>query len=85
MWDNAELEYGAIVMLLAAQVHLETLRKLQNKAITIAFRKPIYTRFIYLHEMAGIEPIRNWLQTLSNKFTHSLEENSEIFKLQTIF
>ena len=32
--------------------------------------------------MAGIEPIREKLQTLSNKFIHSLEENSELFKLQ---
>ena len=32
--------------------------------------------------MAGIEPIRKRLQTLSNKFIHSLEEISELFKLQ---
>ena len=32
--------------------------------------------------MAGIEPIRERLQTLSNEFIHSLEENSELFKLQ---
>ena len=32
--------------------------------------------------MEGIEPFRGRLQTLSNKFSHSLEENSELFKLQ---
>ena len=32
--------------------------------------------------MAGIEPIRERLQTLSNKFIHWLEKNSELFKLQ---
>ena len=32
--------------------------------------------------MEGIEPIRERLQTLSNKFIHSLEESSELFKLQ---
>ena len=38
------LEYVAIVMLSAAQVHLEKLQKVQNKAFRIAFRKPIHTR-----------------------------------------
>ena len=76
------LEYGAIVMISAAQVHLEKLQKVQNKALRIAFKKPIHTRITDLHEMAGIEPIRERLQTLSNKFVHSLEENSELFKLQ---
>ena len=32
--------------------------------------------------MAGIVYIRKRFQTLSNKFIHSLEENSELFKLQ---
>ena len=47
------LEYGAIVMLSAAQVHLEKLQKVHNKTIRIAFRKPIHTRITDLHEMAG--------------------------------
>ena len=64
------------------QVHLEKLQKVQDKALRIAFRKPIHTRITDLHEMAGIEPICERLQTLSNKFIHSLEENSELFKLQ---
>ena len=76
------LEYGAIVILSAAQVHLEKLQKLQNKARRIAFRKPVHTQITDLHEMAGIEPICERLQTLSNKFIHSLEENSELCKLQ---
>ena len=61
---------------------LEKLQKVQNKALRIAFRKPINTRIRDLHEMAVIEPIHERLQTLSNKFVHSLEENSELFKLQ---
>ena len=69
-------------MLSAAQVHLKKLQKVQNKALRIAFRKPIHTRITDLHEMEGIEPIRERLQTLSNKFIHSLEESSELFKLQ---
>ena len=76
------LEYGAIVMLSAAQVHLEKQTKIQDKAIRIAFGKPIHTRITDLHEMAGIEPMRERLQTLSNKFIHSLEENLELLKLQ---
>ena len=32
--------------------------------------------------MVDIEPIRERLQIISNKFIHSLEENSELFKLQ---
>ena len=78
------LEHGAIVMLSAAQVHLEKLQKVQNKALRIAFRKPIHTRITDLHEMASIEPIRERLQTLSNKFIHFLfklqKELNEIFK-----
>ena len=76
------LEYGAIVMLSAAQVLLEKLQKVHNKAKRIAFGIPIHTRIPELPEMAGIEPIRERLQTLYNKFIHSLKENSELFKLQ---
>ena len=78
------LEHGAIVMLSAAQVHIEKQQKVQNKALRIAFRKPIHTRITDLHEMASIEPIRERLQTLSNKFIHFLfklqKELNEIFK-----
>ena len=58
------LEYGAIVILSAAQVHLEKLQKVQNKALRIAFRKPIHTQITDLHETAGIEPIREWLDII---------------------
>ena len=68
-----------IVMLSAAQVHLEKLQKVQNKALRIV---SIHTRITDLHEMAGNEPNRERLQTLSNKFIHSLEEKSELFKLE---
>ena len=54
------LEYCAIAMLSAAQVHLDELQNVHNNALRIAFRKPLnlHTRITDLHEMAGIQPIR---------------------------
>ena len=35
-----------------------------------------------IHQLAEIEPLKNRFQSLANKFIHSLEEHSELFKLQ---
>ena len=76
------LEYGAIALLSAPKTILEKIQLVQNKAIKIAYRLPWCTSTRKIHELAEIEPIKNRFQSLANKFIHSLEEHSELFKLQ---
>ena len=61
---------------------LEKIQLVQNKAIKIAYRLPWCTSTRKIHQLAEIEPIKNRFQSLANKFIHSLEEHSELFKLQ---
>ena len=76
------LEYGAIALLSAPKTTLEKIQLVQNKAIKIAYRLPWCTSTRTIHQLAGIEPIKNCFQSLANKFIHSLEKHSELFKLQ---
>ena len=76
------LEYGAIVLLSASPYQLKQLQIVQNRAIKIAYRLPWRTGTDEIHEIAGIEPLKERYQNLANKFIHSLETNSELFKLQ---
>ena len=76
------LEYGAIALLSAPNTTLEKIQLVQNKAIKIAYRLPWCTSTRKIHQLAEIEPIKNRFQSLANKFIHSLEEHSELFKLQ---
>ena len=75
------LEYGAIALLSAPKT-LEKIQLVQNKATKIAYRLPWCTSTHKIHQLAEIEPIKNRFQSLANKFIHSLEEHSELFKLQ---
>ena len=76
------IEYGAIALLSAPKTTLEKIQLVQNKAIKIAYRLPWCTSTCKIHELAEIEPIKNRFQSLANKFIDSLEEHSELFKLQ---
>ena len=76
------LEYGAIALLSAPKTTLEKIQLVQNKAIKIAYRLPWCTSTRKIHQLAEIETIENRFQSLANKFMHSLEEHSELFKLQ---
>ena len=76
------LEYGAIVLLSASPYQLKQLQIVQNRAIKIAYRLPWRASTDEIHEIAGIEPLKERYQNLANKFIHSLETNSELFKLQ---
>ena len=77
------LEYGAIALLSAHKTTLEKIQLVQNKAIKIAYRLPWCTSTRKIHQLAEIEPIKNLFQSLANiYFIHSLEEHSELFKLQ---
>ena len=66
----------------APKTTLEKIQLVQNKAIKIAYRLPWCTSTRKIHQLAEIEPIKNRFQSLANKFIHSLEEHSELFKLQ---
>ena len=76
------LEYGAKALLSVLKTTLEKIQLVQNKAIKIAYRLPWCTSTRKIHELAEIEPIKTRLKSLANKFIHSLEEHSELFKLQ---
>ena len=76
------LENGAIAFLSAPKTKLEKIQLVQNKAIKIACCLPWCTSTRKIHQVAEIEPIKNRFQSLANKFIHSLEEHSELFKLQ---
>ena len=76
------LEYGAIALLSAPKTTLEKIQLVQNKAIKIAYRLPWCTSKRKIHLLAGIKPIKIRFQSLANKFIHSFEEHSELFKLQ---
>ena len=76
------LEYGAIVLLSAPKTTLEKIQLVQNKAIRIAYRLPWCTSTRKIHQLAEIEPIKKRFQSIANKFIYSLEEHSELFKLQ---
>ena len=76
------LEYGAIALLSAPKTTLEKIQLVQNKAIKIAYRLPWCTSTRKIHELEEIEPVKNRFQSLANKFIHSLEEHSELFKHQ---
>ena len=75
-------EYGAIALLSAPNTTLEEIQLVQNKAIKIAYRLPWCTSTRKIHQLAEIEPIKNRFQSLANELIHSLEEHSELFKLQ---
>ena len=76
------LEYGAIALLSAPKTTLEKIQLVQNKAIKIAYRLPWCTSTRKIHQLAEIEPNKNRFQSLAKKIIHSLEEHSELFKLQ---
>ena len=76
------LEYGAIALLSAPKTTLEKIQLVQNKAIKIAYCLPWSTSTRKIHQLVEIEPVKNRFQSLASKFIHSLEEYSELFKLQ---
>ena len=76
------LEYGAIAFLFAPKTTVEKILLAQNNDIKIAYCLPWCTSTHKIHQLAEIEIIKKQLQSLANKFIHSLEEHSELFKLQ---
>ena len=76
------LEYGSIVLLSATKATLKKLQVIQNKAIKIAYRLHPHSHTSDIHEIAGIQTINERFEHLANKFIHSLEEHSDLFRMQ---
>jgi len=68
------LEYGSIAFANACKTNLLRLQRVQNHAIRIAFRSPIYTPSRWLHHWANIPYLRKRYITLGVNYLHKASD-----------
>ena len=76
------LEYGAPVILGASKTNIKKYQIIQNKAIRLAYKLDPLSHSESTHKIAKIDLIKERFQIVRYKFIDSLNEHSNLFKLQ---
>ena len=73
-------EYGSVSFLQCPDSVLESLQKIQNKAVRICLRLPRYVSIKLLHESAGIPTVKERLAQLGKGLVKRMEQSNPLVK-----
>ena len=71
-------EYGSICIINAAECHMNKLQLLQNQALRVVTKNPMYISIKDLHDITGTQPIKTHLISDARRRLGKMRKNTRI-------